>query len=119
MKTKDIIDLDYRDKKNKQIIQKALGRIKPLEKYADEDEIPFEVIEKLLHQICSKYQVWLQSITHDPVSGDGYDIWRCGICDERTLTHLITIHSMCLYELFAKVVIYLWSEIKNEKLKRR
>ena len=46
MKTEDILNLDYREKENKQIIQKALLNIKPLSKFSDE-KIPLEALEKL------------------------------------------------------------------------
>ena len=45
MTTKELLNLDYRDKQNKQIIQKALLHIKPLSKFSDEEHVP--------HSICN------------------------------------------------------------------
>lgn len=119
MKTKDILELDYRRKENKQIIQKALINIKPLSKFSDEKQIPQESLEKLLHMICSKYKVWVRYISQDPRASEDGDIWRCEIIDESNLHQMVLIYGICIYELIAKIVIFLWSENKKEKLKRR
>lgn len=117
MKTNEILELDYRDESNKQIIQKALSNIKPLSKFSD--EIPLEALEKLLHMICNKYKVWIRYISQDPRASDDGDVWRCEIVDESTLHLMRKIYGICIYELFAKIVIYLWSENKKEKLIKR
>ena len=119
MKTEDILVLDYRLKENKQLIQKALLKIKPLSKFSDEKQVPFESLEKLLHLICNRYKVWVRQIVQDPVSSDDGDLWRCEIVDESNLETIKKIYGVCLYELIAKVVIFLWSENKNERLTRR
>ena len=119
MKTSDILELDYREKENKQIIQKALLKIKPLSKFSDEKQVPLEALEKLLHMICSKYKVWVSKITQEPIASDNGDIWRCEIVDESNLSTIKDIYGICLYELIAKIVIFLWSENKNERLNRR
>lgn len=118
MKTEDILNLDYREKENKQIIQKALLNIKPLSKFSDE-KVPIEALEKLLHMICNKYKVWLRNISCDSLASDDGNIWRCEIIDESNLTTMKRLYGICLYELIAKIVIFLWSENKKEKLKRR
>ena len=48
MKTEDIINLDCRKEENKEIIQKVLRKIKPLSRYPDGCDIPFEAIEKAI-----------------------------------------------------------------------
>ena len=118
MKTNDIIELDYREKENKQIIQKALLRVKPLSKFSDEKQVPLESLEKLLHMICSKYKVWLRYISQDPRASDDGDIWRCEVIYENNLHHE-NIYGICIYEIFAKLVIFLWSEKKKNKLEQR
>ena len=45
MTTNEIINLDYREKKNQEIIQKALRKIKPLSKYSEE-YVPYSALEK-------------------------------------------------------------------------
>ena len=119
MTTKELLNIDYRDKQNKQIIQKALLHIKPLSKFSDEEHVPFEAIEKLLHLIGSKYKVWVKDITLDSQSGDDYDVSRAHIINEDNLETMEIVFGMCMYELFAKVAIVLWSEVNKENLKRR
>ena len=121
MKTNDILELDYRKEENKQIIQKALLNIKPLSKFSDESgkPIPLESLEKLLHMICKKYKVWVRYISQDPKASDDGDIWRSELVDESNLRSMKMVYGICLYELIAKIVIFLWSENKKEKLKRR
>lgn len=119
MTTKELLNLDYREEKNKQMIQKALLRIKPLSKFSDENNVPFYAIEKLIHMICSKYKVWIKDITLDSQSGDDFDISRCNIIDESNLDTIDVVFGICMYELFAKMAIVLWSELKKENLKRR
>lgn len=118
MKTNDIIELDYREKENKQIIQKALLSVKPLSKFSDEKQVPLESLEKLLHMICSKYKVRLRYISQDPIASDDGDIWRCEVIYENNLHHE-NIYGICIYEIFAKLVIFLWSEKKKNKLEQR
>ena len=69
--------------------------------------------------ICSKYKVWIRNISQDPKASDDGDIWRCEIIDESNLTPMRLMYGICLYELIAKIVIFLWSENKKEKLERR
>lgn len=117
MTTKDLLNIDYREEKNKFIIQKALLKIKPLSKFSDEEYVPIEAIEKMIHLICSKYKVWIKDITLDSQSNEMYDIFRCNVIDESNLEYIETIYGICTYELFAKIVILLWS--KKDKLNRR
>lgn len=119
MTTKDLLNLDYREEENKQIIQKALGKIKPLSKYSDEEQIPLEAIEKLIHLICKRYKVWVREITLDPRANSDYDVIRCQLVNEDNLEFLSNVFGMCIYEAFAKMAIFLWSEVKKEKFKRR
>ncbi len=119
MTTKELLNLDYRNKQNKHIIQKALSNIKPLSKYSDEEQIPFEVIEKFIHLMCYKYQIWIKSISLDSQVNEDYDVLRCEVVDESDLSTKQNIFGMCIYELYAKLVIYLWSEIKKESIKKR
>lgn len=119
MTTSELLNLDYRDKENKQIIQKALSKVKPLSKYSDEKQVPIEAIEKLVHLVCYRYQIWVRSISLDSQANEDYDVLRCEVIDETNLQQKQNIFGMCIYELYAKLVIYLWSEMKKESLKRR
>lgn len=119
MTTKELLNLDYREEENKEKVQKALLHIKPLSKFSDEEQVPFEAIEKLVHLIGRKYQVWVRDMSLDHQAGDDYDIIRCNIVDVGTLETIGNVFGICMYEIYAKVAILLWSEVKKENLKRR
>ena len=70
MKTEQILNLDYRKKENKEIIQKVLRKIKPLSKYSDEVDVPIEAIEKLIHVLVQKYEIlpqWMNMTYFEPI----------------------------------------------------
>lgn len=119
MKTEDILNLDYRKEENVDKIQKVLLKIKPLMKYSEEEQVPFESLEKLLHMICVKYKVWVRNITQSPLVSNGNDLWGCQIVDTDELEIIKEVYGICMYELFAKIVIFLWSAKEREKIKRR
>lgn len=119
MKTSDILELDYRLDENKKVIQKVLKQIKPLSKYSDED-VPIDAIEKVIKTICQKYQVRIRNIIQDIWSNKKYNIWKCDIMiDGHIYDTLGTVYGMSIYELFAKIAILMYSEIKKERLKVR
>ena len=65
MKTEDIINLDCRKEENKEIIQKVLRKIKPLSRYPDGCDIPFEAIEKAITVMCKKYCLRIKEFVPD------------------------------------------------------
>ena len=62
MTTKEVMNLDYREEENQEIIQKVLRQIKPLSRYSDECEIPFEAIEKAIVVMSKKYNMELDKL---------------------------------------------------------
>lgn len=114
MKTQDILELDYRKKENKIIIQKVLKKIKPLSKYSDET-IPFEKLEKLILKISEKYEYspefHISSYTHI-YYGFIKNTSNDGIIYEK-------VYGICIYELYAKMAIKMYSDIKQNKVKIR
>lgn len=119
MTTYDILNLDYREKENVKKIQKVLLKIKPLMKFSDEEVIPIEALDKIIYLICKKYKVWVRSIMQSPKSSDYGNIWSCQIVDTDTLDTIQEIYGITIYEVFAKVVIYLWSVKEKGKIKSR
>lgn len=113
MTTKDIINLDYREKKNQEIIQKVLRQIKPLSRYSDEYDIPFEAIEKAITVMCKKYLMRVRDFTPDVWSNDEHTIWRACLIDETTLKTIDMVFGITLYEVFAKVAIRLYAEVRK------
>ena len=62
MKTEDILNLDYRKEENQEAIQRVLRKIKPLSKFSEDENIPFEKLEKLIGLYQNKYAIKIQYI---------------------------------------------------------
>ena len=115
MKTEQILNLDYRKKENKEIIQKVLRKIKPLSKYSDEVDVPIEAIEKLIHVLVQKYEIlpqWMNMTYFEPIIG----IYSISIKTTTDHKSLGDEYGMCLYEVFAKLAIKMYSDIKSKNI---
>jgi hypothetical protein len=115
MKTEQILNLDYRKEESQEIIQQALRKIKPLSKYPDESNIPIEAIEKLIRVLVQKYEITPQWMT---MSFFESTLGIYSISVKTTTGHewLGTVYGMCLYEVFAKLAIKMYSEVKSGKI---
>lgn len=112
MKTEQILNLDYRKEESQEIIQKVLRKIKPLSKYSDESNIPIEAIEKLVRVLVKKYEItpqWMTMSYFEPTLG----IYSIGVKTTTEHEWLGTVYGMCLYEVFAKLAIKIYSEVKS------
>lgn len=112
MKTEQILNLDYRKEENREIIQKVLRKIKPLSKYSDEINVPIEAIEKLVRVMVQKYEItpqWMSMSYFEPVLG----IYSIGVKTTTDHKWLGTVYGMCLYEVFAKLAIKMYADIKS------
>ena len=111
MKTEQILNLDYRKEESQEIIQKVLTKIKPLSKYSDEF-VPLEAIEKLIRVLCQKYEItpqWMTMSYHEHILG----LYSIGVKTTTDHKWLGTVYCMCLYEVFAKLAIKMYSEVKS------
>ena len=112
MKTEDILNLDYRKEKNKEIIQRVLRKIKPLSKFSDEEEIPLEAIEKVVRVMVNKYEItpqWVMMSFHE----EDRIIYSISVKETSEGKWLGNAYGICLYEAFAKLAIKMYSEIKQ------
>lgn len=112
MTTNQILNLDYREEENKEIIQKVLRQIKPLSRFSEEKEIPIEALEKAITVICKKYNIRIRDISPDIWSADKKIIWRACIISDKDLKTRGNIYGISMYEVLAKSAIKLYSEIK-------
>lgn len=119
MTTKEVMNLDYRKEEAKEIIQKVLRQIKPLSKYSDEDEVPFNALEKIITIMCKKYCVRIQEFVPDVLSNDKNIIWRAKLINESNLEVIDIIYGISIYEVFAKTTIRLYIEVKKKGTKTR
>ena len=111
MKTDEIINLDYRKEESKEIIQKVLRKIKPLSKYSDE-LVPLEAVEKVVHVLTNKFEItpqWMTMMHNEPVLG----VYSIGVKTTTDHKWLGTVYGMCLYEVFAKLAIKMYAEVRN------
>jgi uncharacterized membrane protein YjdF len=116
--TKEILDLDCREEKNKAIIQKVLRQLKPLSKYSEEEEIPLMAIEKVIKIMSSKYYVRIQALVPDIWVNHDLDIWRGEIINEVDYKQKF-IYGASIYEVLAKAAILIYSGVKKKEYKER
>lgn len=112
MKTDEILNLDYRKEESKEIIQKVLRKIKPLSKFSDESDIPLEAIEKAIRVMVNKYEIrpqWMTISCHE----NNLAIYSIGVKTNDTHKWLGDVYGMCLYEVFAKLAIKIYAEVKS------
>lgn len=117
MKTEQILNLDYRKEENKQLIQKVLKQIKPLSKSSDE-VIPLEQIEKVVKVLTNKYEItpqWMTMSYREPVLGN-YSIGVKTTTDHKWLG---TVYGCCLYEVYAKLAIKMYAEVRSGNVPER
>lgn len=113
MTTNQIINLDCREEENKEIIQKVLRQIKPLSRYSDECDIPFEALEKAITVMCKKYCMRIRDFVPDVWANKNHTIWRATLVNETNLKTIDMVYGITLYEVFAKSAIRLYAEVKK------
>lgn len=113
MTTKEILNLDCREKKDKEIIQRVLRQIKPLSKCSDEQIIPLEMIEKAITVMCKKYCLRIKELIPDVWGNETNSIWRAILINDTNFKTIETVYGITLYEVFAKSAIRLYSEVRK------
>lgn len=115
MTTEQILNLDYTKEENKEKIQKVLRKIKPLSKYSDEELIPIEAIEKLIKVMCQKYEIAPQWMSMS-FSDSNNTLYSIGVKTTTKHEWLGNVYGMCLYEVFSKLAIKIYAEVKSGKI---
>lgn len=121
MKTEQIMNLDYRKEENQKIIQKVLRQVKPLSKFSDEEQIPIEMLEKTVSVLTNKYEItpqWIICGFRDPAKG-GIGYYNVGIKTTTDHKWLGDASGCNIYELFAKLTIKMYSEVKSGNIPER
>lgn len=121
MKTEQILNLDYRKEENQKIIQKVLRQIKPLSKFSDEEQIPIKLLEKTVSVLTNKYEITPQWITcgyRDSAPGCiGY--YSVGVKTTTDHAWLGNATGHTIYELFAKLTIKMYAEVRSGNVQKR
>lgn len=113
MTTNQVINLDCKEKENQEIIQKVLRQIKPLSRYSDEEDIPFSAIEKAITVMCKKYMMRVNQLVPDMWANNEYTVWRAWLINDTNLKTIDNVYGITLYEVFAKIAIRLYAEVKK------
>ena len=113
MTTNEVMNLDCRKEENKEIIQKVLRQIKPLSKYSDECDIPFEAIEKAITVMCKKYMMRVNNLSPDVWSNNEHTVWRVWLINDTNFKTIDMVFGITLYEVLAKTAIRLYAEVKK------
>lgn len=111
MKTEEILNLDFRKEESKFIIQKALKKISFFSKFENED-VPIEAIELFIGKVSKKYDVLPQNMRMFLLD-NGLFMYAIDVKKMSNYEYLWTIHGICLYEVFAKLAINLYVQIKK------
>lgn len=117
--TDQVLNFDYSKEENKKIIQKVLTQIKPLSKFSDEEEIPLELLEKTVSVLVNKYAIipqWI-SMNYKGLRKGTIVTYSCGVKRSDTHEWLGTVYASSLYELFTKLAIKIYSEVRSENVK--
>lgn len=119
MRVRDILQLDYREEENKEVIQNMLKKIKPFSKYENED-VEISKIEKFIGVATKKYDLYVRDIMFASIVTDNNEIlYNLHLYRESDLQIICEIYGCELYELMAKTAIYIYALIKNEKVRKR
>ena len=119
LRVRDILQLDYREEENKEVIQNMLKKIKPFSKYENED-VEISKIEKFIGVATKKYDLYVRDIMFASIVTDNNEIlYNLHLYRESDLQIICEIYGCELYELMAKTAIYIYALIKNEKVRKR
>lgn len=117
LKTFVLLSLDCRKKENAEKVNKALMKIKPIQKRCKDENklVDIELLEDFVEKMCRKYDVKPQSIM--PSYLDNESRWySLSFITRKKHEWLDTTHAYSMWELFAKASIMLYVMIKQEKV---
>lgn len=110
-----VIEGDFRDDETKASAQDWLLKINVLSKRTPEGEkVKFEDIEQLIIKLQKKYGHKMQWI--NLILIDGEKPWySVSIRDENTKSWVKTLYGITMYELYAKVALFLYAYTRKEE----
>lgn len=118
MKISSILGCDYREKKNKILIQKVLRKIKPLSKYPDGKLIELDEIMNVINKITVRYNVSIQWCTII-CNKNGVNTFHITIMNDDTYKPIQSIFGGYIYEVYAKALIAMYNMYKTNNLAKR
>ena len=116
-KLMEVIEGDFRFSDFEEEAQKWLRKIDVLNKRTPEGKkVKFSDLEKLLFKLQKKYDARMQWISLVMLE-DETPWYSVSIIDDKTKEWVKTVYALTMYELYCKVVLFLfaYSRRKNEK----
>lgn len=118
MKTDELLNLNYYKENNSKIFQKALRKIKPFSKFEEGKEVPLLMLERLIGAYERKYEIKINYVFPLYIPGE-QNMYKAIIIRTDNLKEIGKVYSCSLYELFVKLSIKFFSEIKNSDIPER
>lgn len=112
MTTEQILCMDCRKESNRAKLQKALHMIPQFKK--EKGDVPISLFEKMMYVVTTKYAVTVQWISYILQEDQVY--WSVSIRNDVDYSYMETITAVTIYELLAKVSIFLYAKVKNKEL---
>lgn len=112
MKKNDVIELDCRNGKNKELLNKRVHELKPFAKHK-ENEVKIEDLEKYVRLISKKYNVCPQWIMMDVFASNASMVYSCSVLKKDTREYLGVVYGASLYELMSKLAVKMEIEAKK------
>lgn len=119
MTTEKLLWADYTSESGKAVVQKALRKIGPLAKCEPGEDVPLEKVERLIKAMVAKYEIVPQWICMDYTASDKGILFSVGVKSAKTHQWLGSVHGVSAYEVFAKLAIKMYAEIRSGNVARR
>lgn len=115
MKLKDVVSGDFRYGEAEAEAQRWLLKIKALaNRTPDGEKVKFEDIEQLIVKITTKYNISMQFISLT-ILKDEVPWYSVSIRDGKTYERLCSIYGLTMYELYAKVALFMYATTRERK----
>jgi len=114
MKVKEILNMDYSNPQDKDIMQKKLRGIKPFRDIPVNVEIPLNKLEKYVGLVQRKYALQIDYICPVFVP-DEENVYSVTVRNTASNEYLTYIYGKTIYEVFVKISILYYALTKGDK----
>lgn len=114
MKVKDILNMDYSNPQNKDVMQKKMRGIKPFRDIPVNEEIPIEMLEKYVGLVQRKYALQIDYICPVYVPEEN-NLYSATIRNTASNEYYTYIYGKTIYEVFVKISILYYALTKSGK----
>lgn len=120
MKTDEILNIDCREEKNINVLNKFLWKIKPIQRimekelYNKGDVVPMEILEKSLHGICMKNGYTMQHL-NTYYDEKGFRFYTASVVNTNNKTRdwIGNVYGVSMWETLSKVIIKIYADVKK------